>query len=71
MGHPDDYRKFGFVIMPGRVLEGVPQAAFFALSFDGQAPPGTVAFHEAFKSHGRRVKGAGLELSSERVFRTP
>lgn len=50
VGHPDYYRKFGFINMPGLVLEGVPQEVFFALSFDGQAPQGTVAFHEGFKA---------------------
>jgi len=50
VGHPDYYRKFGFINMPGLVLEGVPQEVFFALSFDGQSPQGTVAFHEGFKA---------------------
>ena len=50
VGHPDYYRKFGFINMPGLVLEGVPPEVFFGLSFDGQAPHGTVAFHEAFKA---------------------
>ncbi|MBU1397106.1 MAG: N-acetyltransferase [Gammaproteobacteria bacterium] len=62
VGHPDYYRKFGFINMPGLVLEGVPQAVFFALPFDGQAPRGTVAFHEAFKADGQQagaLKGQG------------
>jgi putative acetyltransferase len=50
VGHPDYYPKFGFINMPGLVLEGVPPEVFFALSFDGQAPQGTVTFHEAFKA---------------------
>jgi putative acetyltransferase len=50
VGHPDYYPKFGFINMPGLVLEGVPQEVFFALSFDGQAPQGTVAFHAGFKA---------------------
>ncbi|HEX8948386.1 MAG TPA: N-acetyltransferase [Dissulfurispiraceae bacterium] len=50
VGHPDYYRKFGFENMPGLVLEGVPQEFFFALSFDGHTPQGTVTFHEAFKA---------------------
>jgi putative acetyltransferase len=37
------------------VLEGVPQEVFFALSFDGQAPQGTVAFHEGFKAAGQQA----------------
>ena len=52
VGHPDYYRKFGFKNMPGLVLEGVPPEFFFALSFDGHAPQGTVAFHDAFKANG-------------------
>lgn len=54
VGHPDYYRKFGFINMPGLVLEGVPQEVFFALSFDGQSPQGTVGFHEGFKADGPR-----------------
>lgn len=52
VGHPDYYRKFGFRNIPGLVVAGVPDAFFFALSFDGQIPQGTVTFHEAFKSVG-------------------
>lgn len=52
VGHPGYYKKFGFRNMPGLVLEGVPQEFFFALSFDGSAPQGTVTFHDAFKANG-------------------
>jgi putative acetyltransferase len=52
VGHPDYYRKFGFKNMPGLDLEGVPQDVFFALSFDGHTPQGTVTFHEGFKADG-------------------
>ncbi len=48
VGHPDYYRKFGFKNTPGFVYEGVPQEFFFALSFDGPTPQGSVAFHEGF-----------------------
>ena len=41
--------------------EGVPQEAFFALSFGGHIPQGTVAFHEAFSVDGR-PEGAGDAL---------
>ena len=58
VGHPDYYRKFGFKNMSGLVHEGVPQEVFFALSFEGRIPRGTVAFHEAFKADGRQ-EGAG------------
>jgi putative acetyltransferase len=53
VGHPDYYRKLGFKNMPGLVFEGVPQEVFFALSFDGHTPHGTVAFHEGFKADGQ------------------
>ncbi len=58
VGHPEYYRKFGFRNVPELVLEGVPQEVFFALSFDGNIPRGTVTFHEAFKADGRQ-EGAG------------
>ncbi|CAG0955734.1 amino-acid N-acetyltransferase [Burkholderiales bacterium] len=51
VGHPDYYRKFGFRNVPGLVLEGVPQEFFFALSFDGHVPRGSVTFHDAFKAN--------------------
>ena len=52
VGHPDYYKKFGFDNIPGLVHEGVPQEVFFALSFDGKTPQGTVTFHEGFKADG-------------------
>jgi putative acetyltransferase len=52
VGHPDYYRKFGFKNMPGLVHEGVPEEVFFALSFDGHTPQGTVTFHDGFKADG-------------------
>lgn len=48
VGHPEYYRKFGFENTPGLALEGVPPEVFFALSFDGRVPQGTVDFHPAF-----------------------
>ena len=48
VGHPVYYRKFGFDNTPELILEGVPPEVFFALSFDGRIPQGTVSFHEAF-----------------------
>lgn len=50
VGHPDYYRKFGFKNVSGLIHEGVPQEFFFALSFDGRYPQGTVTFHEGFKA---------------------
>jgi len=61
VGHPDYYRKFGFKNMPGLVHEGVPQEVFFALSFDGHTPQGTVTFHDGFKADGQQ-EGAGEAL---------
>ncbi len=58
VGHPDYYTRFGFANAPELVLEGVPPEVFFALSFDGRTPQGTVAFHEGFKAGGQQ-KGAG------------
>lgn len=52
VGHPEYYKKFGFRNMSELALEGVPQEAFFALSFDGHTPQGTVTFHDAFKANG-------------------
>ncbi len=52
VGHPDYYRKFGFQNVPALVCEGVPPEVFFALSFDGHIPRGTVTFHDAFKADG-------------------
>jgi putative acetyltransferase len=54
VGHPDYYRKFGFKNVSGLVHEGVPREVFFALSFDGHTPQGTVAFHEGFKTDGQQ-----------------
>lgn len=48
VGHPEYYRKFGFQNTPELGLEGVPPEVFFALSFDGQVPRGSVTFHNAF-----------------------
>jgi putative acetyltransferase len=56
VGHPDYYKKFGFKNIAGLMHEGVPQEVFFALSFDGHTPQGTVTFHEAFKADGRQEK---------------
>lgn len=52
VGHPDYYRQFGFQNRSGLVVEGVPPEVFFALSFDGRYPEGTVTFHEGFKADG-------------------
>ena len=54
VGHPDYYRNFGFKNMPGLIHEGVPQEVFFALSFNGHNPQGTVAFHDGFNADGQQ-----------------
>ena len=53
VGHPEYYRKFGFENVTGFVYEGVPPEVFFALSFDGHIPQGTVEFHVGFKADGQ------------------
>lgn len=54
VGHPDYYRKLGFKNLPGLGHEGVPPEVFFALSFDGHTPQGTVTFHDGFKADGQQ-----------------
>lgn len=50
VGHPDYYPKFGFKNLPELVFVGVPQEAFFALSFGAHTPQGAVTFHDGFKA---------------------
>jgi putative acetyltransferase len=52
-GHPAYYGRFGFRNVPGLGLESVPPKFFFALSFDGHTPQGTVVFHEGFRADGQ------------------
>ncbi len=65
VGHPDYYRKFGFVNAAGLVLEGVPPEVFFALSFDGRFPLGYVTFHEGFKAEGPQAHAGETEDRAE------
>ena len=58
VGHPEYYKKFGFKNMSGLVLEGVPKEVFFALSFDGHSPQGTVTFHEGSEGAGDALRHA-------------
>lgn len=58
-GHPDYYRKFGFKNISGLQHKGVPQEVFFALSFDGHTPYGSVFFHEGFKADGQNKSESG------------
>lgn len=64
VGHPDYYKKLGFKNMSGLEHEGVPPEVFFALSFDGRTPQGTVAFHEGFKADGQQRPAGGHSLRS-------
>lgn len=48
VGHPNYYRKFGFQNTESLTLSEVPPEVFFALSFDGNMPTGTVTFHEGY-----------------------
>jgi len=59
VGHPDYYRKFGFKNVSGLAHAGVPPEVFFALSFDGHTPQGTVAFHEGFKADSQQPSHVG------------
>jgi putative acetyltransferase len=52
VGHPEYYQRFGFAHTPDLVLEGVSPEVFFALTFDGQVPRGTVTFHAGFGAEG-------------------
>lgn len=57
VGHPDYYRKFGFENAAGLGVEGVPPEVFFALSFAGHMPQGSVTFHPAFAADGSAESG--------------
>ncbi len=59
VGHPEYYKQFGFNNTPELVLENVPPEVFFALSFDGHTPQGTVTFHDAFKADGQSAAADG------------
>lgn len=52
LGDPEYYRRFGFRVMGGLVLPGVPVEYFQAMSFDGNLARGEVAYHEAFSAQG-------------------
>ena len=53
VGHPEYYTKFGFETSDGLGLPGVPTEVFFALSFDGHVPKGTVTYHDGFNADGQ------------------
>lgn len=58
VGHPQYYRKFGFENVAGLGVAGVPDEVFFALSFDGQYPQGSVTFHDGFRADGQQVRAS-------------
>ena len=74
VGHPDYYGRFRFSIMSGLVHEGVPQEAFFALSFGratARAQPGySAAKHSLLRGSGdhRSVHNADPGHHGERVL---
>nr|WP_287372519.1 N-acetyltransferase [Prosthecochloris sp.] len=53
VGHPEYYRRFGFVNPVGLMHKGVPQDVFFVLPFGEHTPEGIVTFHKAFEADGR------------------
>ena len=63
VGHPQYYRKFGFENPAGLMIEGVPEEVFFALSFDGRIPQGTVTFHKAFEADSAQPSADASEFS--------
>lgn len=48
LGDPGYYARFGFGVVPGLTYPGVPAEYFMALSWNGPAPLGEVAYHPAF-----------------------
>ncbi len=48
LGDPRYYERFGFKVVPGLVLPGVPPEYFMALAFGAEMPQGSVAYHAAF-----------------------
>ena len=48
VGEPDYYRRFGFLADERLVYPGLPAQYFQSLSFGGDLPTGTVAYHPAF-----------------------
>ncbi|GIU43563.1 GNAT family N-acetyltransferase [Shewanella algidipiscicola] len=52
LGDPSFYCRFGFKVVDGLTLPGVPAEYFQALSFKGTFPHGEVSYHEAFSAQG-------------------
>ena len=56
VGHPEYYKRFGFQNTRGLGHAGVSDEVFFALSWDGHIPRGSVEFHQGFKADGRQER---------------
>lgn len=52
VGDPGYYGRFGFRVLPGLTLDGVPAEVFLGLVLAGEAPRGQVMFHPAFAACG-------------------
>lgn len=52
VGNPEYYERFGFLNLPGLILDGVPQEYFLALPFDNNKTQGVVVFHQSFSANG-------------------
>ena len=52
LGDPRYYERFGFKVVPGLVLPGVPPEYFMALAFGVEMPQGSVAYLAAFEGCG-------------------
>jgi putative acetyltransferase len=52
LGDPKYYGRFGFKPGSALVLPDVPPEYFQAISFLGEVPVGTVAYHESFSAQG-------------------
>ena len=52
LGEPGYYGRFGFKVVEGLTLPGVPAEYFQVKSFNGRFPQGEVAYHEAFSAQG-------------------
>ena len=50
LGDPDYYGRFGFRVVDGLILPGVPAEYFQALSFNNNYPQGDVTYHAAFSA---------------------
>ncbi|MGB4075433.1 GNAT family N-acetyltransferase [Pseudomonas sp.] len=50
LGDPGYYSRFGFTVVDGLVLPGVPAEYFQALAFTGGFAQGEVSYHQAFSA---------------------